>query len=311
MNPVYTLNLAHNVFPPKYSTSIEKINIQTNTKYHLFLHNTHSIIIDTIILPLQYCNNNRDKNKIKIINDNGNIWDLSIDLLIGITKPHIYKNNVYIKLNNILGEHEIELPFFSNKFTNIYILFESTNNFTYDLLIKKKIYYSNMFVQTQNFIYTINQYKSTNQNNPNNVDKNDALLGFFIDINKSIKKLILFVNCIAILDYDKNITPHYGNLIKKTKYWSKKNNVLFTQLAKILPPQAIKLIYNYCNNYNEYLYWFPLSIEHKNENDVTIDLAKCNDIQLKILTNGDHHRTIHYKTKKVLHIQNYQMALSS
>ena len=118
----------------------------------------------------------------------------------------------------------------------------------------------NTFTRIQNFIYTIFQYKPTDINSPNNIEKKDALLGLYIDINKIIERLILFVNNIAIMEYNINVTPHYQNLVYAKKNWTKYHAILLLHLKKLIPINAIKLINIFCNNSNEYLYWFPLSI---------------------------------------------------
>ena len=261
MNPLYTLNLHHNIFQLKYSVSIEMINAETNKLCHLNV-SSHSIIIDSLILPLNY---NFKRSTLKILYLNNIIWDISLSFILKICKPHIYKNNIYIQISNILGEYPIEFPMFNNKFNNIYIIIESKQNFTYGLTFKKKYYIANTFTTIQNFIYTIHQYKSTDINLPNNIIKKNATTGLYIEINKLIDRLIFFVNSIAIIEFNINIMPHYNNLIYKKKYWSNKNNILLIHLKKYLPIRIINLIINHCNNFNEYLYWFPLNIDNNND----------------------------------------------
>jgi hypothetical protein len=226
MNPLYTLRLQNNIFPSKYSISLETLKFKSNKKYNLFI-NSQSISIDSIILPISQKIND---GIFRIVSDIGTIWEINISLLKKMCKTCVYNDKIYIQLlhniknnsnmNSIICDNNLEMPMFSNKFDKIYLELDSVLEFEYDIIFKKKYYIGTTYIKVENFIYTLYQYRGVNINYPNNIEKKGAFIGLYIDINIPINRLLLFVNNIAVLEYNKLVTPHYDNLIYRNIIWS-------------------------------------------------------------------------------------------
>lgn len=303
MNPIYFHSLNNVLYPSNSGISFEKYLINSNQNVNIH-SNSHTIVMDTLILPLKYINS-EFKLIIKTKKENIIIWELESYMLLNIFTNYVNKKKIFIELskNNVLGKSEIEFTmngFYGPLYSAINVELISDFDFQYELLVKKKYYNMGSFISIRQFIYNINQYKKIEKNDLNTISSIDgAMSGFYIKTNTKINILTLFLNYIAVYGYDANILPQC-KFVKQKAYKNLHKYIIFN-ILKNLPKNIIKKIIKMIN-IKEYLYWFPL--DYENGNDTIVDLKKCKNVQL-IINNNNVEYILMLKINRTLHLQEY------